>query len=171
MKAKLGHTSDDEWGLEESFSRGSTPIGGKELVFNHAGSFPWSDTQILDGDIPVYFSEVSELTRHKPDITMHRGNQDGIVCAASYFQWSRSMKCGIGPDNISMQWIDFARGGMTDKKCFVFHWKSNTYIIQRAKAAEHKASGFGRLLLTHFKVVEENSGNVVALHAEGDHEA
>ena len=137
---------------------------GKALSFNHTDSFQMSRDMIIQDDkTPVYYADVSEFTRHKPDITLHRGSDDGPVVAASFFGWGK-FRLGLGSDDISMVWTELKRGGAFMSKRYAFEWKGRPYILQRAKSSDTHVTGFSKLMLTHFKVVEADSGEVIALY-------
>ena len=138
---------------------------GKALSFNHTDSFQLSRdmTIIQDGGAPVYYADVSEFTRHKPDVILRRGDKDGPVLAASFFGWGK-FRLGLGSDDISMIWTELKRGGSFMSKRYTFEWEGKPYILQRAKSEDTRVTGWSRLMLTHFKVVQADTGDVLALY-------
>lgn len=42
-----------------------------------------------------------------------------------------------------------------------------SYVLQRAKSEDTKATGLSRMLIAHFKIVEESSGELIALYVSG----
>ena len=138
---------------------------GKALSFNHTDSFQLSrDVIVQDGATALYYAEISEFRRRKPDITLHAGGQkEGAVVAASFYGF-RKFRIGIGPDDISMVWTECKRSGSLLSKRFLFEWNGRTYSMQRAKSKDTNVTGFAKLMLTHFKVVEVDSGELVALY-------
>jgi hypothetical protein len=137
---------------------------GKALSFNHTDSFQFSrDIIIGDGEAPVYYADVSDFTRHKPDITLHKGDKDGPVVAASFFGWGK-FRLGLGSDDISMVWTELKRGGSFMSKRYTFEWKGKPYMLLRAKSEDTRVTGWSRLMLTHFKVVQADSGEILALY-------
>ena len=158
-------SSNSNTSLEHLPSTQRKPLNGKIFTFYSGSSFPWTDMKILeDNDRVAYYAEVSEFTRNKPDIILHRGARSGSVCAHSFFGWfTRSFKCGMGPDETSMQWVEFKKGSF-GKRRFEFHWDGRTYVLQAATSAETNVSGAARLMLTHFKIIDAESGEMIALY-------
>ena len=138
-------------------------LDGKAFTFNYTDFSGVSrDMKILDEQAPANYAEISEITPGQPDITLHMGDRDGPVVAASWYRWS-SFKCSLGPDQFSMHWIEMKRGGVFAKH-YTFDWEGRTYRLQHAKSSETKATGLARVLCTQFKVIEEDSGEMVALY-------
>ena len=126
--------SDDEDLEELSTKEEQHGPSGKVLTFKHKDSFQLSrDMIIQESDTPVYYANVSEFTRHKPDITLHRGGKDGTVVAASFFGFGK-FRLGIGSDDISMVWTELKRGGALLSKRYEFDWNGSSYVLQRAKS-------------------------------------
>lgn len=99
---ELSESEDED--LEVLPTKDQYGPNGKELTFNHTDRAGLSrDLKVLAGQVRVYYMEVSNFTRNKPDITLHAGQSDGLVLAASHFAWSRAFKCGLGLDELSMQ--------------------------------------------------------------------
>ena len=148
--------------------------GGKVLTFNHTDSVGLSrSTQILEGQSPAYFIAISQFaaqfTRKKPDLTLHRGGEDGAVVATSYWSWPRTFKCGIGggSDDASTEWTEMKRSGFFGGRVFAFEWKGATYRLARAKSEDTdgiQAGKLGHILGKHFKVVDDKSGDLLALY-------
>lgn len=147
---------------EDLPSKELATIHGKSLTFNH-GDFPWRDMEILQDGSPVYFVDIAEFT-NAPDVTLHRGGKDGQVVGAAHYRFSLSLKCGVGTDEISMRWTEMKRHGAFKTKQYRFHWNGATYTMCRAKSEDYGGTVLSRLLLTHFKIVEDDSGKVVALY-------
>ena len=137
-------------------------LSGKELIVEHA-SFPWRDMQITHEGKPAYFADISEFKTGRPDITLHKGGKEGHVVGASRFRFSRSFKVGVGPDDLSMNWIEMKRRGAFKSGVHI-EWDGKAYSLRRAKSAEHGSTGLGKLLLSHFKVEEDATGRLVALY-------
>lgn len=143
---------------------GQDGLKGKALSFHHTRSFQLSrDMLVQDGDTPVFYAEVSEFKPRKPDITLHRGDQDGPVVAASFFGFGK-FRLGVGSDEISQVWTECKRGGVLMSKRYTFEWNGKVYVMQRANSEDTKATGLGKLMLTHFKIVEAETEEVVALY-------
>ena len=138
---------------------------GRALSFNHTDTFQLSrDIIIQDGTTAVYYAEVSEFRPRKPDITLHEGGRkEGAVVAAS-FNGMGKFRVGIGPDDISMVWTEFKRSGSIFSKRYLFEWNGKTFSMQRAKSKDTNVTGFAKLMLTHFKVIEVDTGELVALY-------
>ena len=138
---------------------------GKALSWNHTDSFQLSrDMIIQDGATALYYAEISEFRPRKPDITLHEGGKkEGAVVAASFYGFGK-FRIGIGPDDISMVWTECKRSGSLFSKRFLFEWNGRTYSMQRAKSKDTNVTGFAKLMLTHFKVVEVDTGELVALY-------
>lgn len=134
----------------------------KEFDINH-GNFLWRDMEILHDDNPAYWAENSEVTRNKPDMTLHRGSKDGPICGAARYRFSRSITAGLGNDDISVDWVVMKRHGAINGS-FQWEWKGRHYTLRRAKSAEHGGTGLQKLLLSHFKIVDDASGEMIALY-------
>jgi hypothetical protein len=154
--------SSDEGELEELPANIEQKLNGRELTFSYTG-FPWRDVSIVEGSNPAYYAEVSEFTPKKPDITLHRGEKRGATVGAAHYQFHRSVKAGLGSNETNMVWTELKRGRLLEKTKFKFQWDGRSYILQRAASADHQTTAAQRLLLTHFKVVDEASGEMVAL--------
>ena len=153
-----------ELGVLPTKDEQSGPVG-KALSFNHPDSFHLSrDMIIQDGPTAIYYGEVSEFRRRKPDITLHRGgDKEGSIVAASFYGFGK-FRLGVGSDEISMVWTECKRGGSILSKHFLFEWNGKTYSLQRAKSKDTNVTGFAKLMLTHFKVVEADTGELIALY-------
>ena len=160
----LSDSNDEELEVLPSKDEQYGPTG-KALTFNHTDSFHLSrDMIIQDAETPTYYADVSEFSRNKPDITLHRGGKDGPVVAASWYGPRKKIRLGVGSDDISMVWIELKRGGHLMSKRYAFEWDGKPYLLQRATSKDTKVTGLSKLMLTHFKVVDVESGELVALY-------
>lgn len=161
---ELSESDDDELEVLSTNEEQHGPTG-KALSFNHTDSFQLSrDMVIQDGETSIYYADVSEFSRKRPDITLHRGSQDGPVVAASYYGFSKKIRLGVGSDDISMVWTELKRGGSFMSKRYAFEWDGKPYLLQRATSKDTKVTGLSKMMLTHFKIVEVESGELVALY-------
>lgn len=128
------------------------------------GSFPWKKIQLFHANQPAYFCELSEATPRKPDVTLHYAANDGPVLGACHFRRSRSLTCGIGPDETSMVWIKMERQGVLKASAFDFVWAGKHYTMRKATSADVGGTGMSGLVQTHFKVVDNASGSSVGLY-------
>jgi hypothetical protein len=154
--------SSDEGELEELPANIEQKLNGRELQFSYAG-FPWRNVSMVEGSTPAYFADVSEFTPKTPDITLHKGDKKGPTVGAAHYRFSRSVTAGVGSNEVNMVWTELKRGSLLEKTKFRFQWDGRSYILQRASSADHQKTGAQRLLLTHFKVVDEASGEMIAL--------
>lgn len=148
--------------------------GGKTLTFNHTNSIGISrNTIILDGHTPAYYVDVSQFAatfgRNKPDLTLRRVDEHGPTVATSFWSWPRTFKCGVGgsPEDSVTQWTEMKRSGFFGGQVFTFEWQGATYRLARAKSEETRgtnAKRIGHILGKHFKVVDEKSGDLLALY-------
>lgn len=165
-EAELYPSSDEADVMERAPSPQPSAFKGRTLDFNH-GDFPWRDVVIQDSNSsnPQYFADVSEYSKNSPDVVLHTHSGDGPIVGQARFRWSRSIQCGIGSDELSMNWVEMKRSGALHKKQFQFTFDGKTYSLLRTRDAEHGVGGMKRILTTHYKVVEEKSGEVVAYYA------
>ncbi|KAK3057995.1 hypothetical protein LTR09_001072 [Extremus antarcticus] len=156
-------SSDGEGELETLPTNVGRDLKGRELTFKHATKFR-VEVCILEGQSQLYFAQICSLGK-KPDVILHSGLKDGPVLAAAHYRWGRDVIVGLGQDELSMTWYAFKRcHPFIEKRGFTFEWQGSNYLLQRATSSDHKATGAGRFLLTHFKVVEEATGELVALY-------
>lgn len=158
-------SSDEGDSVEQPSSQEFSTLKGKKLDFNY-GAFPWRDVAIQDtnSNKVEYFADVPGYTRNSPDVTLHARDGDGPVVGQARFRWSRSIKCGLGSNELSMDWVEINRSGALHKK-FQFQYEGRVYSLLRTRDAEHGAGGLNGILMTHYKIVEEASGEVVAYYA------
>lgn len=159
-------SSDEANDIEQTPPQQPSTLKGKTLDFNH-GDFPWRDVAIQDSNSShlEYFADVSEFTKNSPDVVLHARGGNGPIVGQAHFRWSRSIQCGIGSDELSMDWVEMKRSGALHKKRFQFTFEGKTYSLLRTRDTEHGVGGMNRILMTHYKVVEEKSGEVVAYYA------
>lgn len=161
-EAEIPSSSEGETMVETLSPKELNQPYSREYIVNY-GDFPWRDMELLHGSTPAYWAENSEITRKKPDITLRGGGKDGPVVGFSRYRFSRSLTCGVGSDDISADWIKMERAGMF-KCAFKFEWREKHYTLRHAKTADYGGKGMQRLLWSHFKVVDDASGKLIALY-------
>lgn len=183
---KEGKTSSESWSytsVSPSPSASSKDISlagasGKTLTFKHASLH--TDTLVQDvGGNAVYFADASAFTPGKADVTLHSGGDNkGPVLAVAKWSSMYSAKAVVGlgdpgaaGDNMDVAWEEMhAASG----------WKQNEHRWSIPVAVS--GAGSGRKAFTwkrthrvgceknrassrNFKLVEEESGEVVAVYA------
>lgn len=129
-------------------------VGGRTFTTDNGG-FPWRDVTILENGSPVYFADVSQYTRNTPDMVWYYRDKNGPVVGHTFTHWIRSIKCGIGPDETSMEWVEMQRGGFANSKRYQFEWDSRSYLLCR--------SNFGGKS-GQYHVLDEERKDVIAKH-------
>lgn len=131
-------------------------VAGKKLDFNY-GSFPWRDISIQDANTRYleYSVRTSQSIRSTPDVVLHARGHGAPIEGQARFGWSRSIKCGLGANELSMESLEIKSAGAFSKNWqFEFHGKM--YSILR---------DWG--LASHYKIVDETTGEIVAVYASG----
>lgn len=131
-------------------------IAGKKLDFNY-GSFPWRDISIQDANTrqQEYSVRTSQSIRSTPDVVLHARGHGTPIEGHARFGWSRSIKCGLGPNELSMESIEIKSAGALSKN-WQFDYQGKMFSVLR---------DWG--LASHYKIVDETTGEVVALYASG----
>lgn len=138
---------------------------GKHLKFHHA-SFPWRNVNITSiSGTPAYYAEISEATPKKPDILLRSPDRNGAGVGRSYFRLTRSMRAGIGEDELSAGWVEFKSSSLISKGSFDFVFEGRNYCLQRTRSSENGVEGLHKISLANFKVVDIESRELVAVYA------
>lgn len=146
----------------DTLSRAPTPLPGntKTLKFHHA-SFPWRHVNVLHpSGTAAYYAEISEASPKRPDVLLRAPGRDGAAVGRSHFRFSRSMRVGIGPDDLNAEWIELKSTSLLSKRGFEFEYRGRGYRLQRTHAKENGVDGVLRKVnLNHFKVVDVGPAN------------
>lgn len=132
------------------------PIARKKLDFNY-GSFPWRDISVQDAN--TRYLEYSVMTSHSirstPDVVLHARGHGASLEGHARFGWSRSIKCGLGPNELSMESIEIKSAGAFSKTWqFEFHGK--IYSVLREWG-----------LASNYQIIDKTTGEVVAAYTSG----
>ena len=140
---------------EHPTTKNPSSLQGQKLVFDNE-AFPWRDVAVHreDGSF-AYFADIFVYTRNTPDIQLRSGSKDGLLVAAAHFRWGTSIKCGIGSDDLSMEWVKMNCTGPVLKKRFQFEWQGRSYSLCRTRNGVYY----------NYQVVEEASGELLAAYA------
>lgn len=151
--------------LEELPTTTALP-NGKELKF-HQASFPWRSVNITSSTTgqPLYYAEISAATPKKPDVNLRSPDRNGASVARSHFRLSRSMRAGVGSDDLDLEWTEFTSSPLISKGSYDFVFAGKTYRLQRTHSTAHVVgSGLQKANLNHFKFVDVESGSLVAVY-------
>lgn len=146
----------------EASAKDTRNLTGRRLTFNHA-AFPWRNISVLENDTPIYLADISTFTPGKPDITLHSRTENGPMVGQAHFRWSLFIKAGVGPDDTSMDWTNMKRGGVL-RRHYDLEYRGKTYSLRRTHATDHGVAPYQRAIFPHMKVVEEETGEVVAVY-------
>lgn len=147
-----------------SLDNSTLPTNARTLTLHHA-SFPWRNVNISTATgTPAYFAEISEATSKKPDILLRRPDRDGACVGRSHFRLSRSMRLCLGEGELETEWVELKSSALFSKGAFEFVFQGREYRLQRTHATEHGVEGLQKASLSHFKVVEVGSEEVVAVY-------
>lgn len=103
------------------------------LTIQH-GSFPWRDITVLENGIPTYFCGVSQYTSNTPDMVWHMGDKSGPVIGHVFIHIGRPIKCGLGEEETTMEWIEMRPHGFAGSKRYTFEWNGSIYEISRSNS-------------------------------------
>lgn len=154
------YPSSDEGDLMEPPPYNELPkMRGKTLAFDWPG-FPWRDVVIQDmnSNSPEYFSDISVYSRNTPDVVLHAQAKGGPIVGQARFRWSRSITCGVGVNELSAEWSEMKRSGVSDQT-FQFVQAGRLYTFSKTREGGLKS------LLSHFQVIDEATGEVIAYYA------
>jgi hypothetical protein len=155
------YSSEDEV-IENSNPEQTPMLNGQQLEFEQDG-FPWRDINIRRANgSNAYFADVSRFSRNVPDIQLRANGREGPTVAAAYFNISSSIKCGLGSNEQSMEWFDMKRTGVLGYQKYAFEYRGKKYTLHRSKDPGNGISGAQRFLASHYQVVEEQSGSILA---------
>jgi hypothetical protein len=139
-------------------------MNGQKLDFVHDG-FPWRDINIrrIDGSI-AYFADISVFSRNVPDIRLHSNGKEGPIVAVSHFSRALSIKCGLGSNELSRDWIEIKRSGAFGSTKYRFEHGGRKYSLRRTRDAGHGVSAINRVLMSHYQVIDDDSGDILAAY-------
>jgi hypothetical protein len=158
----------DERDATHPFTEHSTIPSGQAFVFsqvdNSRGDVLISSASDPEKVIYKVSSHVS-INRSRPKIVLSWG---GNPIAHLFHHWTTGYRIGIdrggSGDESLMQWVELKRGGFTAlNKSYLFEWKGRTYVLARMREPELGVRG-SKKWLRHYKVVEKDSGEVVATY-------
>ncbi|KAK5172065.1 uncharacterized protein LTR77_003702 [Saxophila tyrrhenica] len=162
-KQQQSSCSQDRESLEPLSETALANLNGPELTIKRTGALKADVAIFNDQQQQLFFADICAYGK-KPDITLHQNTKEGPVVAAAHYRYGRSVNVGIGPDDLSMTWVELKRRNVLETRGFTFVWNDTVYALRRATFEDHGSTGAGRLLLTHFKVVEEATGEMIALY-------
>ena len=122
----------------------------------------------------IYFSHVHEVGS-SPDVVLHQGpNKHAPVVAVAQFRWSRNLKLGLGNPETSEKdvvWEDMenlSKGIGHSKYRFemTISHQRRSFLWQRTRDSADGVEGVGRLINWNYKLVDERTGEVLAVYLE-----
>lgn len=159
----------DSHDADHPFTEHSTIGSGEAFVFSQVDNVR-GDVLIssaADPDRIVYkVSSNVSIDRSKPKLVLFCNDKP---ISHLYHHWTTGYKIGVdrngnSGDESNMQWVDLKRGGFTAlNKSYSFDWKGKTYVMARMRAADAGVTG-SKKWLRHYKVVEKDSGDVIATY-------
>lgn len=122
----------------------------------------------------IYFSNFSSFSS-APDLVLHRGpDKNAPVAAVAIFRWARDIKLGFGDPDLSereMIWENMknvSRGLGHSKYRVEMTVKDErrSFLWQRTRDTVDGVHGAGKLTNWNYKLVDETTGDVVAVYLE-----
>lgn len=148
---------DDLQGTIDSQTDQNT-LAGPRLTMQHEG-FPWRDITVLENSVPIYFGSVSQYTPNTPDMVWHMGNNNGSVIGHIFIHFGRSIKCGLGEEETTMEWIEMRRDGLAGSKRYTFEWNGRMYEISRSNSG-HRSGQYHALDLETQETIATHSSKL-----------
>ena len=163
LASETTYSSEDEV-IESLPLQFTHSINGPKLDFEHDG-FPWRDINIRrnDGSL-AYFADISVFSRKVPDIILYSNSKEGPIVAVSHFSRALSIKCGLGSNELSRDWIEMKRSGAFGSTRYRFEYGERKYSLRRTRDAGHGVSGINRVLMSHYQVIDDDSGDTLAVY-------
>lgn len=135
----------------------NTALAGQKLDFNYGSLFS-RDFSIEDANTRQleYSISISQSLRSKPDVVLHARSSGGPPLEGhARFGWSKSIKCGLGANELSMEFFEVRSAGAFSKN-YSFDYHGKVYAVLREG-----------LFTSHYRVVDEKTGEAVAIYTSG----
>lgn len=122
----------------------------------------------------IYFSSFHQVGS-SPDVILHQGpDKDAPVVGVAQFRWSRDLKLGLGSPETSEQdvvWeemknVSKAFGHSKYRFEMTLHHQRRSFLWQRTRDSADGVEGAGKLINWNYKLVDERTGEVMAVYLE-----
>jgi hypothetical protein len=122
----------------------------------------------------IYFSNVHEVSS-SPDVVLHHGpDKHAPVVAVAQFRWSRDLKLGLGNPQTSendvvweeMKNLSKGIGHSKYRLEMTIDHQRRSFLWQRTRDSADGVEGVGRLINWNYKLVDERTGEVLAVYLE-----